>query len=146
VTHRLAVVLVAIAGAWSLVACSSVTLPPPCDLTIIALPADSTLKAGDPLPAASEVLAAPNDFDRLKIAIVADTMGNSAVNLELKGDAIARVAAHTVGHTGEFMAIAVNGTVVAVPMIQGPLLDGALQVTGAQDGNDLAQRFAGCVS
>jgi len=92
------------------------------------------------------VLAAPNDFDRTAITIVADTVGNSAVNLELQGDAIARVAAHTAGHAGEFMAIAINGTVVAVPMIQGPLMDGTLQVTGAGGDDDLAGRFAGCVS
>ena len=145
-TQRLAVVLVAIAGAWSMVGCTSVTLPVPCDLTIVALGADSTLAPGDPLPAAPQVLAAPNDFDRAAITIVADTMGDSAVNLELQGDAIVRVAAHTAGHPGEFIAIALNGTVVAVPMIQGPLPDGTLQITGAGGDNDLAGRFAGCVS
>ncbi len=72
-------------------------------------------------------------------------MGSPAVNLTLQGDAIARVAAHTAGHTGEFLAIAINGTVVSVPMIQGPLLDGQLQVTGGNENDDLAERFAGCV-
>lgn len=144
-THRIAVVLITMAGAWSLVGCSSITPPAPCDLTIVALPADSTMEPGDPLPAAPLVLAGPTDFDRTTIAIVTDDLGNPAVNMTLRGDAIARVAAHTAGHPGEFMAIAINGTVVSVPMIQGPLLDGQLQITAAAGDNDLAQRFAGCV-
>jgi preprotein translocase subunit SecD len=143
-THRLTTVLVAIAAAWSVVGCASIT-PGPCDLTIVALPADSTVEPGDPLPVAPLVLAGPNDFDRTTIAIVTDDLGNPAVNMALQGDAIARVAAHTAGHTGEFMAVAINGTVVSVPIIQGPLLDGTLQITGAGANDDLGQRFEGCV-
>jgi hypothetical protein len=145
VTQRLAVVLVAIAGAWSLVGCSSMAPPLPCDVAIVALPADSMLVPGDPLPPGSQVLAAPDDFDRTAITFGRDSMDYPAVNLELRGDAIGRVGAYTAGHMGEFLAISVNGSVVAVPMIQGPLLDGKLQVTGSQDGNDLTNRFAGCV-
>ena len=144
-TNRLVIALIAIAGAWSLVGCASVPMPLPCELTLIALGTDPTLEAGDPVPEAAQVIAGPNDFDRTTVAIVTDDLGNPAVNLALKGDAIARVAAHTAGHPGEFMAVAVNGTVVAVPMIQGSLPDGQLQITGAGADEDLAERFAGCV-
>jgi preprotein translocase subunit SecD len=116
-----------------------------CDVSIVALPADTTLKPGDPLPDRSLVLAGPDDFDRTAMEIAPDANNEVALNLELRGDAIARVGAHTAGHLGEFMAIAINGTVVAIPMIQGQILDGKLQITGGQGGADLAQRFAGCV-
>ena len=144
-TRRLAVALVAIASAWSLIACSAVPRSLVCDVTIVALPGDTTLKPGDPLPERSVVLAGPDDFDRAAIEIAPDSNNQPALNLELKGDAIARVGAHTAGHAGEFMAIAINGTVVAIPMIQGPLPDGKLQITGDGASDDLAQQFAGCV-
>ena len=144
-THRVALVVLTVACVWSLVGCSSMSIPAPCDLMIIALPADSTVAPGDPLPPAPVVLAAPGDFDRTATAIVTDDAGNPSVNLALQGDAIARVAAHTAGHPGEFMAIAVNGTVASVPMIQGPLLDGTLQITGGMGNEDVAQRFGSCV-
>ena len=145
-TRLLVAALVAITGGWSSVGCSAVPRPLLCDVSIVALPADTTLKPGDPLPDRSLVLAAPDDFDRAAIEIAPDSNNQPALNLELKGDAIARVGAHTAGHPGEFMAIAINGTVVAIPMIQGPILEGKLQITGGGQGEtDLAQEFAGCV-
>ncbi len=144
--RRLLGAIIVAATVAGLIGCSSVTLPLPCDLTIVALPADSTLQPGDPLPAGALVLVGPDDFDRTTIAIVDDDSGNPAVSFELRGDAIARVAAHTAGHVGEPMAIAINGDVVAVPFIQSPLLDGKIQISsGIQDGDDLAAKFAGCV-
>ena len=144
--RRLLGAIILAATITGLVGCSSVALPLPCDLTIVALPADSTLQPGDPLPAGAQVLARPDDFDRSAVAIVNDDAGNPAVSLELRGDAIARVAAHTAGHVGEFMAISINGDVVAVPVIQSPLLDGKIQISsGSEDGDDLAAKFVGCV-
>jgi hypothetical protein len=146
VTRLLVAALVAITGGWSLVGCSALPRPLLCDVSIVALPADTTLKPGDPLPDRSLVLAGPDDFDRTAIEIVPDANGGRAVELELKGDAIARVGAHTAGHVGEFMAIAINGTVVTIPMIQSPIADGKLQITGGGEGDvDLGQQFAGCV-
>jgi len=144
--RRLLGAIILAATITGLVGCSSVTLPLPCDLTIVALPAGSTMQPGDPLPAGAQVLARPDDFDRSAVAIVSDDAGNPAVSFELRGDAIARVAAHTAGHLGELMAIAINGNVVAVPVIQSPLLDGEIQISsGNQEGDDLAAKFAGCV-
>ena len=145
-TRRLAAVLVAIASVWVLMGCSAVPRPLLCEVTIVALPADTTLKPGDPLPDGSLAIAGPDDFDRTAIEIAPDSNNQPALNLELKGDAIARVGAHTAGHLGEFMAIAINGTIVAIPMIQGQIPDGKLQITGGGAGDiDLAQEFAGCV-
>jgi preprotein translocase subunit SecD len=146
VTRLLVAALVAIATGLSLVGCSAVPRPLLCEVTIVALPADITLQPGDPLPERSVILAGPDDFDRAAIEIAPDSNNQPALNLELRGDAIARVGAHTAGHPGEFMAIAINGTVVAIPMIQGQIPDGKLQITGAGQGDrDLVQQFAGCV-
>ena len=142
---RLTKVAIAIVVGLSATGCSSVTLPLPCDLRIVALPADSTLEAGGPLPADAQVLAGPDDFDPTATAIVADAIGKPAVNVELRGDAIARVRAYTTDHVGEYMAIAINGVVVAVPVIQAPIPDGSIQITaGIDEGDELASRFAGC--
>jgi preprotein translocase subunit SecD len=144
VTRLLIAALVAITGGWTLVGCSAVPRPLLCDVSIVAV-GDTTLKPGDPVPAGSLVLAAPGDFDHTAIEVVPDANNELALNLELRGDAIARVGAHTASHPGEFMAIAINGTVVAIPMIQGPIPDGKLQITGGQGDTDLAKEFAGCI-
>jgi len=121
-------------------------LPLPCDISIVALPPDSALTAGEALPANLPVIAGPDDFDPTGTSIIADVNGGAAVNLELQGPAIARVAAHTAGHIGEFMAIAINGTVISVPMIESTLPDGKMQITsGGLPGADFAEQFAGCV-
>jgi hypothetical protein len=123
--------------------CSGIPLP--CDVTISALPPGSTLASGDPLPAGLPVIAAPGDFDSSATTILADVNGPTTVNLNLRGDAIDRLGAHTAGHVGEPMAIAVNGRVVAVPMIQGAIQGGEIQVTsGAADAVNVGDAFAGC--
>ncbi len=134
--------LVALAG---LLGAGCAALPLPCNITIAAVPPNSDLEAGDSLPADLPVLASPGDFDASATAILADVNGSAAIDLELQGPAIARIAAHTAGHIGESMAIAINGTVIAVAIIQSPLPDGKVQITsGAIGDNDLAERFAGC--
>ncbi len=141
----MALVVLALATVITLGGCQPSTLPLPCEMAIAALPADSTLEPGDPLPAGSQVLAGPDDFDRAAVAVAVDGSGGATVDLALRGDAIARFGAHTAGHLGESIAIAINGTVVSVPTIQSPMLDGKVQITGAQGDKDLAQRFGGCV-
>jgi hypothetical protein len=126
------------------VGCAAVPLP--CDISIAALPPDSNIQAGDALPPNLLVLASPGDFDPAGTGITADVNGGAAVNLELQGPAIARMAAHTADHTGESMAIAINGRVISVPMIGETLPDGKIQIaTGGVGDTDLVERFAGCV-
>jgi hypothetical protein len=137
-TFALALLLAGLLGT----ACGAVPLP--CDIAIAALPPGSAVEVGDPLPENVVLLARPADFDRGATSIRADTTGETAVELTLRGAAIAGLGGHTAGHIGESMAIAINGTVVAVPVIQGQIPDGKLQITGALGGEDLGQRFAGC--
>ena len=134
------------AGSLAPAACSSVALPLPCNLMIVALPADSTLRAGDPLPAELQVLAGPGDFDGLGTAISTDANGYVTVDMQLRGVAVARFAAHTAGHIGEPMAIVINGDVVGVALILTPIVGGELAITPATDDKEaFKQRFAGCI-
>ena len=133
-------------AAVGLLGAGCAALPIPCNITIAAVPPGVSVEAGEALPANLQVLAGPGDFDPSGTAILADTAGSAAVNLQLRGNAIARVGVHTGSHTGESMAVAVNGTVVAVPVIQSALPDGSIQITsGAADDLDLAEAFASCV-
>ncbi|MEA2577631.1 MAG: hypothetical protein QOD78_1219 [Chloroflexota bacterium] len=144
-TRHLAVAIVAVAVVWSLIGCSSLAPALPCEIAIVALPADTTMIPGDALPPGSQVLIAPDDFDRAATSIGRDSMNNPAVNLELRGDAVGRFGAHTAGHMGDRMAIAINGNVIAIPVIQAAISDGKMQIIGEPDGTDLVQQFAGCV-
>ena len=123
--------------------CSGIPLP--CDVTISALPSDSTLASGDPLPAGLPVIAGPGDVDPGATTILVDVGGPTTVHLKLRGDAVARLGAHTTAHVGESMAIAVNGRVVAVPMIRAAIEGGEMQiVSGSTDAVDVGEAFAGC--
>lgn len=139
----MAVVLVAMASLG--MGCGAVPLP--CNLAIAAVPADLPLEEGDPLPGSLPLLAGPADFDQDAVRVLADANGETTiVDLQLRGDAVARFAAYTTGHAGELMAIAVNGTVVALPTIEGAIPDGRLQIaSGLLGESDFGERFAGCV-
>ena len=145
-TRRMAIALVAVAGVWSLIGCSSLTVPLPCDLMIVAVAADSTLKEGDPVPPEPQVIAGPAEFDAIGNSIKTDPNGGVSLELRLRGAAIERLAAHTAAHLGEPMAIVINGEVVAVPFIQSSIPAGEISVAPAtSDGAAFAKRFAGCV-
>ena len=108
-TRRMAIALVAVAGVWSLIGCSSLTVPLPCDLMIVAVAADSTLKEGDPVPPEPQVIAGPGEFDAIGSSIKTDPNGGVSLELRLRGAAIERLAAHTAAHLGEPIAIVING-------------------------------------
>ena len=132
----------------SLAACESISLPLPCDLMIVALPADSTLQPGDSLPAEPHaVIAGPGDFDAVRSSIRQGLpAGEVSLDLHLRGDAIGRVARHTEDHVGEPMALLINGEVVSIPIIQSSIPDGAISVTPDTDDADaFIERFRGCV-
>ena len=143
--RRLGIALAAAATAV-LVGCSSITLPLPCDLMILAVPFGSTLQAGDPVPADTQVLAAPGDFDTTRSGIVTDADGANTLRLQLRGAAVARVAGHTAAHLGEQVALVINGEVVAVPIVESPIPAGEISIIPATiDNATFPERFAGCV-
>ena len=129
-----------------LVGCSSLKLPLPCDLMLLAVPADVTLAAGDPLPAERDVIAAPGDFDPSRSKIRTDPSGANVLDLRLRGEAVPRLAAHTAGHIGEPIALVINGEIVAVPVVQSSIPNGEITLTPATiDNVDFSERFEGCV-
>ena len=136
-----------VAAMTLLVGCESITLPLPCDLMIVALPADSTLQAGGALPEDSLVIAGPGDFDALQSSIKQTLPGGEVtLDLMLRGVAIDRVARHTTEHVGEPIALVINGEVVSVLIVMSPIPEGAISVTPDSDqAEGFAQRFAGCV-
>ena len=144
--RRLRIAIVGLAM-MLVVGCESLTMPLPCNLMIVALPADSTLQPGDPLPADPQVIAGPADFDDLRSSIKQTLPGGEvSLDLQLRGAGIGRVARYTEDHLGEPMALVINGEVVSVPIIQSPIPDGALSVTPAtDDAQAFTERFAGCV-
>ncbi len=147
-TRRRLGIAIAAAATTLLVGCSPITLPLPCDLMIVALPADSTLQPGDPLPAEPhQIIAGPGDFDALRSSI-RQTLpaGDVSLDLQLRGAAIGRVARHTEDHLGEPMALLINEEVVAVPIIDSSIPDGAISVAPAMDDAEgFVERFRGCV-
>ena len=133
-------------GLMFLVACSTSPLPPvqPCNLTLIAIPEGVLMTEDDPLPPNSRVLATPGDFDLTGTKFEADQMGPMVI-LRLRGDAIDRFAAHTAAHTGDLIAIVLNGDIVSVPMIAAAINDGEVAISSpTSNGDAFVSQFSGC--
>ncbi len=132
------------AGAGATAACGSVPLP--CDVTIAAVPFDTSLAEGDALPESVTVVVAPADIDRTATAIETDQSGQIQVVVKVMGDGAARLADYTGTHVGEGLAVAINGTVVAVPIINNAIMNGDLAISPASaTQGEFAKQFAGCV-
>jgi SecD-like export protein len=129
--------------------CASLADParPACALTLIALPAGVLISEDDPIPAGSQILAAPGDFDSEATTIEDDaTTGLPSVTLRLRDEAAARLAAHSTAHIGDLIAISINGDVVAVPMIMAAIEDGEVSINPSSHQADaFLGRFEGCV-
>ena len=66
--------------------------------------------------------------------------------IKATGDGAARLADYTGTHVGDALAIAINGTVVAVPVINDPIMNGDLAISPASaTQGEFAKQFAGCV-
>lgn len=119
------------------------SLPAPgCDFVIAAADAADVVE----LPPDAEILVRSADVGPLGWAVVTDDSGNPAVDLRLGPDATERLAAHTRAHQRAFLAIAVNGVVVATPMIMRAIEDGQLRLTGVgADGGDLVEQLGPCL-
>ena len=114
-THRLATVLVAIAAVWSVMPAHRSRRPGACDLTIVALPADSTSRRRATRCRAAPVVLAGRrtSFDRTAIAIVTDDHGNPAVNIDAAGRRHRSRRRRTPpAMPASSWPIAINGTVV----------------------------------
>ena len=117
------------------------TLPAPaCDLVVAAVE-DPEVRQ---LPADAEVLATTADVDPTGWRASDPGVGGGAVELRLRAEAADRLAAHTETDVGGFLAFAIDGEVVSAPTIMGPIEDGLITVTGAED-VDIVEAFRPCL-
>lgn len=140
-----ALVLIMAVAMLASVACSAIPVIGRCDVTLTGLPPGTLIAETDPLPAGAVVLAVPADFDpdATNLERFEDSF---RLTLRLRGDAVGRVAAHTAGNLGDQVAIAINGQVVLVPIVQEPILDGVIEVfPGGLDPDGFEHQFAACV-
>lgn len=142
---QLAIVLMAVATSTGLVAGCGI-VPLPCEISVAALGPDPSVVAGEPMPDDLVVIAGSGDIDLAESSVTVEGPEGSSIQLQLRGDAIARFAAHTAGHTGEYLAIALNGSVVSVPIIMAAIPDGDVQIALTDaEAPGLSKQFAGCV-
>jgi hypothetical protein len=121
-------------------------VPLPCSISVAALGPDPSVSPGEPMPDDLVVIAGPGDLDPDATTVTVDGAERSTISVRLVGDAVARLAAHSEGHAGEYLAIAIDDTVVSVPMIMASIPNGELQVTLVDaDVPVVSQQLAGCI-
>ncbi len=76
------------------------------------------------------LLASGTDLDPASISIGLDAYGRPALNLRVRDPATTRISTYTSSHVGTgHIAFAAGGKVLSDPLIQGPVTDGASQIT-----------------
>ena len=112
-----------------------------CALTIAAAP-DAVV--GGPLPPDAEIIVGPDEVDATGGSVPANEFGPTVL-IKLRPAGAEALAAYTAANVGEFMAIAVDGQVVSVPVINVAIDDGQMLVTGTIEDQGFVERFRGCV-
>ena len=113
-----------------------------CDLTIF--PADGPDL--DEIPAGAPAIVTAADIDPLGWRVIPDDgsgLGDQ-VGFRLRPEATERFAAFTRDNVGEYLAITVEGRVVSVPRIEGPLDDGDIVIAGPRGGGWI-EGFRSCL-
>lgn len=117
------------------------TLPAaPCDLVIAGV-ADAPVGR---LPPDAEILATAVDIDPTSWRASDPGVGGGAVELRLGQEAADRLAAYTAANVGGFLALALDGAVVSTPLINGPIEDGGITITGGAD-TDIVEALRPCL-
>lgn len=115
-----------------------------CDLRI-ATGAGPDLLPGQPLPPDLRVIVTRADIDGRKLAWAIDDQGTRSMHIVLQGAAVDRFAAETAGHVGENLAIAIDGTVVAVPTILSAIDGGEIEISGSPTNQAIDTLFPRCI-
>ena len=117
------------------------TLPSgPCDLVIAAVD-DPDVRQ---IPPDAKVLVTAGDIDPAGWRASDPGVGGGAVELRLRPEAAGRLAAHTTANVGGFLAVAIDDVVVATPVINAPIEDGAMTISGGGE-DDIVTAFAPCL-
>jgi preprotein translocase subunit SecD len=108
------------------------------EVVFVAVPADTSLAAGDPVPGVEPLFGAEAVASA---QLVEDMAGRTAIEITLTPAAAARFRTHTADHFGEQFAIALDGTVLAAPTINA-VIDGPMQISGGFDDATAASLLA----
>jgi hypothetical protein len=112
-----------------------------CSLEIADAP---TAVVGGPLPPEAEIIVGPDGVDPTGGSVPANELGPTVL-IKLRPAGAEALAVYTAANVGEFMAIAVDGQVVALPVITSAI-EGGEMLLSAQIGDDtFVERFRGCV-
>ena len=95
-------------------------------------PDGQTPAPGDPVPAGLQPLFDdPTEF--LSAVARTDSQGQAGVDFTLGRVAREAIATYTTQHLGSTLPFALDGFVLTAPIINGPIADGALRLTGPDD-------------
>jgi preprotein translocase subunit SecD len=114
-----------------------------CDVSIFSLGEDP-IAAGDALPAGAQLLANAGEFDAAQASIGPTELGTE-IKLQLKPDAAERLRQFTGANLGTYLAVTLNGVVMAVPVIQDEVGGGALSITLPSTDRDGIDAFGKCI-
>ena len=97
------------------------------------------------MPAEVEPLIMPADVDWGSSQFGRGAIGQPTVTLALGPDGATRMAEFTRSNIGSYVAIALNGRVVTVPLVTGAIEGGAVQIEASSRGEPLFAPFSSCV-
>jgi hypothetical protein len=100
---------------------------------------------GAPIPDEVEPLIMPADVDWSSSQFGRGAIGQPTVTLALGPDGATRMAEFTRSNIGSYVAIALNGMVVTVPLVSGAIEGGAVQIEASSRGEPLFAPFSSCV-
>ena len=97
------------------------------------------------IPAEIDPLIVPADIDWRSSQFGKDAIGQPTVTLTLGPNGATRMAEFTRSHVGSYVAIALNGTVVVVPLVMDAIEDGVIQIQANSGGEARFAPFGSCV-
>ena len=143
VSRRVGQLLVGVVLAASLFGCGAAVR---ADCQVVMWDAgDAPPEEGALIPAEIEPLIVPADVDWSSSQFGQGAAGQPTLTLALGPDAAARMAEFTRSNVGSYVPVALNGTVVVVPVVNGPIEDGVVQIEANSGGEARFAPFGACV-
>lgn len=97
-------------------------------------PGAEALSPGDVIPAGLEPLLRASDIDPAGVSLLPASDGGPGVTLRLTPAGREALATWSADHVGDFLAIAVDGRAVSIPVLQTTIDDGSLVISTAGAG------------
>lgn len=105
-------------------------------IQFVPWPADRQLPApGAVVPAGLQPLFDdPSQF--MSVAVIADDSGQPAIDITFGAVGREAIATYTTAHIGGTLPLVLDGIVLTAPIIQSPIIDGVIRLTGPDPGVD----------